>query len=303
MIYSTSKIYNGNCFDMLAQLKPNSIDLVLTDPPYFIDGLGDDWDSKQITKSQRKSKVVKGMPIGMKFDKNQSKRFLLFSERCFDEYYRVLKPGGFAISFSQARLYHSLAMAAEMSGFEIRDMLGWCYEGQAKAFSQDHFIKKDRTKTEAEKLEILSFINGRKTPQLKPMIEPMVLAQKPKEGTFVENYVKYGVGLIDTSVSIDEKFPGNIFKVKKPSKLEKGFNNDHPTVKPLALIETLIKIFSREGSVILDPFLGSGTTALAALRTERFIIGSELDKKYLKTIKSRLVTHNGVIYLNKSQGI
>ena len=58
------------------------------------------------------------------------------------EVYRILKPGGFYISFSQGRLYHRMAVAIEDCGFEIRDMLVWKREGQAKAFSQNHFVRK-----------------------------------------------------------------------------------------------------------------------------------------------------------------
>src|SRR5690606_32802264 len=96
----------------------------------------------------------------------------------------------------------------EDCGFEVRDMLGWSYEGQAKAFSQDHFIKKMNISNE-EKTKLIKNLNGRKTPQLKPMIEPMCLCQKPKDGTFIKNWIKYGVGLIDVSVQWNDKFPGN----------------------------------------------------------------------------------------------
>lgn len=282
------EIFNEDCFQLMSRIQDDSIDMVLTDPPYFIDQMDDSWSSENIKRGQKKSRVVGGMPVGMKFDKMQSKRFFEFSMRCFSEYMRVIKPGGFVISFSQARLYHSLAMAAEMNDFEVRDMLGWCYEGQAKAFSQDHFIKKRKDISEEEKQVIIKALGGRKTPQLKPMIEPMVLAQKPKEGTYVENWLKHQVGLIDVSVSCDDKFPGNIFRIPKPSKQERGDGNNHPTVKPIRLLECILKIFTVEGALILDPFMGSGSTAVAAKNTYRRSIGSEIDPGYYELIKNRL---------------
>ena len=64
------------------------------------------------------------------------------------------------------------------------------------------------------------------------------------------------------------------------SKKEKGIINTHITVKPLKLIEHLIRLFSKENSLIVDPFLGSGTTALACKNTNRRCIGIELNKEY-----------------------
>lgn len=166
--------------------------------------------------------------------------------------------------------------------------MGWIYEGQPKAFLQEHFINKRKNLKDIEKEEIIKLLDGRKTPQLKPMIKPMVLAQKPKEGTFIDNWLKYKIGLIDTSISIDDKFTGNLFKVPKPSKKEKGKYNFHPTVKPILLLETLIKIFTTEENIILYPFLGSGSTLIASINAKRFLIGSELNKEYFNIILKRI---------------
>jgi site-specific DNA-methyltransferase (adenine-specific) len=75
--------------------------------------------------------------------------------------------------------------------------------------------------------------------------------------------------------------------VPKPSKQEKGEQNTHITVKPVALIEHLIRLFSKEGSLVVDPFLGSGTTALACKKTNRRCIGIELNKEYYEICLDR----------------
>ena len=62
----------------------------------------------------------------------------------------------------------------------------------------------------------------------------------------------------------------------------------HPTIKPLNIIENLVKISSREGDVILDPFVGSGTTCVASKRLGRKYIGFEINEKYYKIAKDRL---------------
>jgi site-specific DNA-methyltransferase (adenine-specific) len=228
------------------------------------------------------------MPVGMKFDPAQGRKFQRFMEPICDELFRVLKPGGFAVIFSQARLYGRLAVAAEDSGFEIRDMLGWTYEGQAKAFSQDHFVRRMTHLSSAERSHILSRLDGRKTPQLKPCIEPMVLAQKPREGTFIENWLQHEVGLVNTRQSLDGKFPGNLMPCAKPSKAEKGEGNEHLTVKPVKLLEHLIELFTVEGQVVLDPFLGSGSTAIAALNSKRDCIGLEIERTYVRIANDRV---------------
>jgi site-specific DNA-methyltransferase (adenine-specific) len=281
-------ILHGNCLDLFDTLDNNSIDTCITDPPYFIDGMGKDWDKDNLDTKTKKAGIVGSLPIGMKFDPKQGIEFQNFMLDISKQVYRVLKPGAFYVSFSQARLYHRMAIAVEEAGFEIRDMLGWTYEGQAKAFSQDHFVRKMNI-TDIEKNNIIVSMNNRKTPQLKPMIEPMVLAQKPKEGTFVENWMKWGVGLIDTSQSLDGKFPGNLMAVAKPRKSEKGETNDHLTVKPTKLIAHLTKLLTTEGQVVFDPFMGSGSHGVAALECKRKFIGFEIEKKYFDISNERLI--------------
>ncbi len=278
------QLRDGDCFDFLPTLADNSVHFVLTDPPYFIDKLDDKWNDKKIGITN--SNTVGNLPAGMKFSPEQSINFGKFFEKVAKEVCRVLMPGGFFISFSQGRLYQRMAVASEDAGFWIKDMLAWHYtkKAQPKAFTLDHFIDK-KDISEKEKQRLKNKINGRKTPQLKPAFEPMMLAQKPLEGTFINNYDKWGVSLIDTSITMDGYFPSNVIKVEKP---EGEDRNNHPTQKPVALLEHLIKIFTQEGQTVLDPFLGSGSTAIASYRNKRKIIGYELELKYMNIIRKRL---------------
>lgn len=70
-----------------------------------------------------------------------------------------------------------------------------------------------------------------------------------------------------------------------------AFKRYHPTQKPVKLIEEILKIHSNEGDVVLDPFMGSGTTAIAALNTGRRYVGFELEKEYFDTINRRIAKH------------
>ena len=287
---------------LLPEIKTNSIDVVLTDPPYFLDKLDNNWDHKRVA-NQNNQYVIKSLPAGMKFDREQGKRFYSWYIKVSKEIFRILKPGGFFFSFSSPRLYHRMASAIDDAGFEIRDLFMWLYtQNQAKAMGLNHFIKKMNI-SEEEKEKIRKKLNGWKTPQIKSCFEPIAMAQKPADQTYLNNMLKHEVGLLNTNLKIgDNMYPANVFTIDrvnevidrtfllpKPSKKEKGEYNDHKTVKPLAICEYLIKLttFSKD-AVILDPFVGSGTTAVAAKRLGKNYIGIDSNKRYVEIAKRRI---------------
>jgi len=297
-----NKIICGDAMNLLPKIESNSIDVVLTDPPYFLDKLDNNWDHEKVS-SQANQYTIKSLPAGMKFDREQGKRFYSWYYEVSKEIFRILKPGGFFFSFSSPRLYHRMASAIDDAGFEIRDAFMWLYtQNQAKAMGVDHFIKKMDI-SEREKENIKKKLNGWKTPQIKSCFEPIAMAQKPADQTYLNNILKYEVGLINTNIKIgNNMYPANVFTVDsinelidktfllpKPTKKEKGEYNDHKTVKPLAICEYLIKLsaFSRN-AVILDPFIGSGTTAVAAKKLGKNYIGIDSNEKYVKIAERRL---------------
>ena len=79
----------------------------------------------------------------------------------------------------------------------------------------------------------------------------------------------------------------NVCDVKKPKKTEFGEDNKHPTIKPVKLMEWLIKLTTNEGDIVLDCFAGSGTTLQACENTGRNGVGIELSSEYITTIKQR----------------
>ena len=129
-------------------------------------------------------------------------------------------------------------------------------------------------------------MGGRKTPQLRPQFESIVLAQNPRDGTFVENWSAWEAGLIDVTKQLNGKVPSTVMTVEKP-KREKF--NSHLTVKPIDLIEHLISVFSKEQQTVLDPFAGSGTTLVAANSLSRNAIGIEINTEYFQIARQRLV--------------
>lgn len=297
------QLFNNDCMKQLDEIEDESIDCIITDPPYFIDKLDNNWSSKEI-KEDKKNSHIKHLPKGMKFDKNQVKKLYEFYFELSKILIKKIKPGGYFLSFSSPRLYHSIAMGCELAGFEIRDMINWVYtQSMSKGMSFNHIIEKmDKTKDEKEKIK--KEYENFKTPMVRSCFEPICVAMKPVRGTFIQNELNFKTGLInfDNKVGKDkDRVPANIittkeindsydknFLISKPNKAEKGDYNTHITVKPLAIIEHLIKIFSKENSIILDPFMGSGTTGICCKKNNRNFIGIELNKEYFNIAKNRI---------------
>jgi len=194
-------LYNGNSKQILPTLPENSIDSIVTDPPYELGFMGKSWDS-----------------TGVANDVDLWKEVL-----------RVLKPGGYLLSFGGSRTYHRMAVAIEDAGFEIRDQIMWVY---GSGFPKSHNISKGLDKQEGiwrgrageVKTEniAMSGPNYKRTlmqppstpaakqwdgwgTALKPAHEPIVLARKPFTGTVVNNVLTYGVG----GINIDEARVGS----------------------------------------------------------------------------------------------
>lgn len=136
-------IREGDCREKIKELDDCSIHMVLTNPPYYLDGLDTNWRKGQ-TDSLKATGSVGGLPVGMKFDPRQGKELQKFLEPVSEQLIRVLIPGGFYISFSQPRLFHRIAITAENAGFEIRDRFAWHFtkRAQFKAFSMTLFVEK-----------------------------------------------------------------------------------------------------------------------------------------------------------------
>lgn len=295
--------YQGDCLDLLKQIDDCSIEAVLTDPPYFLDKLDNHWD-RAVVDSTKNMGTVKSLPSGMRFDRAQGKAFYDFYFKVCKELLRVLKPGGYFFSFGPPRLYHNMASAIEDAGFLIKDQLMWLYtQNQPKAQGMQNFIKKMKV-DEATKEKLLIEWAGWKTPQIRSNHEPIAMAQKPTDGTFLKNQIVHGVGLVNTNHKVgkdEDKFVSNVlstseisdiidnhFLIAKPNKKEKGEYNTHKTVKPVDVCRQLIRLVTLPGALVLDPFIGSGTTAVAAKQLGRDYIGFDLDPENINISNRRI---------------
>lgn len=108
------KIINDDCLKVLETIKDNSIDVIITDPPYELNFMGKGWDN-----------------AGISFNKD-------IWQKC----YEVLKPGGYMLAFGGTRTYHRIACAIEDAGFEIRDCIMWLYgSGFPKSMALDKALE------------------------------------------------------------------------------------------------------------------------------------------------------------------
>ncbi len=297
-------IINDDCINFLQTLPDNSIDAIITDPPYFIDKLDEHWNQDKIT-NRKSNSHIKHLPIGMKFSREQGKKLYDYYLIVSKLLYKKLKPGGYFLSFICPRLYHNLTCAVEDTGFEIREQINWIYtQNMPKGMTILHLIDKNKNLSNEEKELLKEKYKNFKTPMIKSNCEPICVAMKPIEKTFLNNEIKYNTGLINFDVKIginNDHVISNImtteefheiydknFLIPKPSKKEKGDFNFHISVKPIQILEHLINIFTKEGGIVLDPFSGSGSIGIACKNLNRKYILVEKSKEYIDIIKKRL---------------
>ena len=431
MKLKTNTIIQGNALKILKQIPDNSIDTVITDPPYGLSNLSE----KKVRKALLKwlSGEEDYIPSGKGFMGKDWDAFVP-PPALWREVFRVMKYGATALVFAGTRTQDIMTMSMRLAGFKIRDTLMWLY-GSGMPKSQD--ISKMIDKEFGVEREIIGrnpnsrensgkentlyksgtvgktdYITAPATPEakiwegykthgLKPAYEPIIMAVKPNDGTYVDNALKCGVaglnidetrieylseydksqaipqGKITTKIGnfagktqkpeverntinkdsyeLKGRFPANIlldeesakmldeqapqigafakvrkghsgksggiyhdykergddgktfynnglggasrfFYVAKASKKErneglpKEMRNNHPTIKPLALIEYLVKLtkMPNEDQIYLDPFIGTGITAKAVLKQHRNFIGIELSEEYIKIAKKKI---------------
>lgn len=416
-------LYNNDCYEQLKSMLDNSVDSIVTDPPY---GLGKQPDIVEVMKDW----VEKGHHdiTGKGFMGKEWDSFVpqpLLWKECF----RVLKPGGHLLSFFGSRTYDIGSMAIRFAGFEIRDTIMYIYgSGFPKSLNigkaiddlqgneREIIYDDNRKKRLKNQTEDYDSPNGWKTVKrninltkgnsehegwqtnLKPAVEPIVLARKPiSENTIVENVLRWGTGginiedcRIESSASDIEKiektvktysnlksiggdgiysggnkydrstfsakngrFPSNVIHDGSNEVLEnfpytksgggnklpdssnvyignshhhsktKGFNqtyqkdegsasrffycakvspsernmgfekssekqNTHPTLKPLSLMKYLVRLVTPRNGIVLDPFMGSGTTGMACVLEGFNFIGIEREKEYFDIANVRI---------------
>ena len=277
----------GDCLEVMDKLIEEGVkvDAIITDPPYELHNLGTKWDANKAVSTN--SKLVKNISQGMKFSKNQAKELMAFSKEFSSRCETLLKEGSFMLLFSQPRLTHAMGWGIDANtSLELRDKYIWKRKGQCKAFSQMHFVKK-KIKDKDLQTKYINLLQDKKTAQLTPLFEDILLFQKPiSKGTLWENYCNSEVGLVNLVRGGDGLLPSTIFHYEK-TREDKEIKG-HPTIKPQLLMEKLIEIFTNKNQVVLDFTMGSGTTGVACKNLGRSFIGIEKDDKYFEIAKERI---------------
>ena len=179
-----NRIIQGDCIEELKKLKPNSVDAIITDPPYGIGFMGKEWDNfkqdfvkhrtrnydtpeikEHIRKSQIKKISSPANEIGGSYDLSQKGKlgYQNFCEEWSKEALRILKPGGFMLVSCSTRMYHRMACGIEDAGFEIRDTIMWLYgSGFPKSLNIGKQIDKMAGRTSDKEKEISQFLKQRR---------------------------------------------------------------------------------------------------------------------------------------------
>jgi len=227
---SNDNIKNMDCLDFLATIEDNSVNLILTDPPYEISR-----DTGFVNMSENGvDRLGVSMDFG-KWDKNFKNL-----EGTIEEFYRVLKPTGTLIIFYDLWKITKMAKILTDAGFKQLRFIEWIKTNPVPLNSKLNYLTNAR--------------------------EIAITAVKKSNPTFHSEY--------DNGVY---SYP--IFQ---------NGERIHPTQKPTTLFEALIKKHTNKNELVIDTFLGSGTTAIAARNTERKFRGCEIDEKYYNAILKRL---------------
>lgn len=256
---SDIKLFHGDCLELMKQIPDKSIDMILCDLPYGTTACK--WD------------------------------IVIPFESLWEHYHRVIKDNG-VIALFGSQPFSSLLVASNIKDF--REELVWLKNKPASGFKATQRHMKIH-----EQIEVFA-------PSAKYTYNPQKWLVEDKEfitqrKTFKDNeYIGnriYGATTRTRKPDTGERNPISIVSCRVPftPQNSKTYSDDvelryHPTQKPIAVLEYLIKTYSNEGDVVLDNCMGSGSTGVASKNLNRNFIGIELDENYFEIAKSRILS-------------
>ena len=313
-------LVNGDCLEEVQKLvdKGIQVDSIVTDPPYhltsIVERFGKEGSAPAKDKDGAFQRQSKGF-MGKEWDGGD----IAFRKETWELFMKVLKPGGHLLAFSGSRTYHRMAVAIEDAGFNIRDQIMWLYgsgfpkshnlgDGWGTALKPAHepivlarkkiegTNKQNREKYGTAGLNIDACRVG-----LSEGDDPRLGGKGTwKTDKMAKDVYDGGYTGVETGSSELGRFPANVmhngleedwaryFYCPKTSKAEKGKDNSHPTVKPIKLMKYLCRLITPKGGTVLDPFMGSGSTGIAAKDEGFEFIGIEREKEYFEIAERRV---------------
>ncbi len=261
-------LYKGDSLSLLSRFEPGKFDLVFADPPYFLSNGG------FTCKGGKRVSVRKGAwdeSRGVEDDHEFTMSWLAACKR-------VLKPSGSLWVSGTQHVIFSVGFAMQKLGFKLLNTVTWYKPNASPNLSCRYF-------THSTELLIWASPNP-KGKLLHTFNYPAMKAENGgKQMRDVWNLPRTG----EEELTADGA--GRVWSQISPRKSEKALGA-HPTQKPLALLERIILSTTGEDQLVLDPFNGSGTTGVAAVKHGRRYVGIDMDEAYLDLTRRRLeATH------------
>ncbi len=271
-------IHNADAFKWLRTQRANSFHAVVTDPPYGVV----EYSAVELRKRRRGRGGIWRLPNAFDGAKRQATpRFtvldnhdrmgvLAFHLRLAPDLFRVVVPGAHVMVASQCLISHLVIQAFCMAGFEARGQI----------------VRKVRTLRGGDRPKF-GHIQYREVSVIpRSCFEPWFLFRKPCEGRVIENLKKFGTGALRRP-SLNTPLP-DLIEVS-PARTRERLAARHPSLKPQALMRFLVRASLPLGKgVVLDPFMGAGSTIAAATYHGLTSVGVELDTKYFAMAKSAI---------------
>jgi site-specific DNA-methyltransferase (adenine-specific)/modification methylase len=249
-------IYNGDCIETLNEkIEANSIDLIFADPPYNLSGNGLKWEGNKTGGDW--------FMVNEKWDKMTPTEYMQFTRKWIAGCHKTLKENG---SIYIACSYHNIGeviIILKQLDYKINNIITWYKTNAMPNMTKRVFTHSTEFVVWAVKGSGWIF-NYEKTKEINP--------EKQKDGKLKQMRDLWKMPLVQGK----ERLKG------------KGKKAIHPTQKPEEMLKRIILASSNKGDIVLDPFLGSGTTAFVAQQYGRNWIGIEKEKKYIEVAKKRL---------------
>ena len=313
-------LINGDCIEEMQRLIDEGVqvDSVVTDPPYHLTSIVKRYGKPDSAPAKDRDGLYQRQARGF-MGKDWAGGDIAFRKETWELAYELLKPGGHLLAFSASRNYHRMAVAIEDAGFEIRDQLMWLYgsgfpkshnldDGWGTALKPAHEpivmarkpiseksiadnvskhgtggINIDRCRVESERYPANVMHDGLKEDWARFFYCPKTSGSERNQG--LDDFETKMMGMSNGARSKGEGYDkGQGIGLNKVIERK----NTHPTVKPVELMKYLCRLVTPKGGIVLDPFMGSGSTGMAAKNEGFDFIGIEREKEYFEICKTRI---------------